>query len=279
TALAAAAPLPAACSLVPGPMAGALAIPWLALSVVAGFAAGADALARLKQGGRLRAVPELGVDAALGFWTVGAAAMAAERLGLPAPFPPVIVLLTATHFHLAGAGLVAIAALLAMTRPVVAAAVIGLVAGIPVTALGFVLPSAAVGALGAALVGSSGIGVALALLTAGGPSVARLARRAAGTALLVGMPLGIGWSVAGLLGVGFLDIDTMVRTHGVLNAFAVVTVATWTRDRPPPGGQWRKIRIIQTAASPAEHVGPHAPADSASTGPSGRGLCGIGAPE
>ena len=180
TALAAAAPLPAACSLVPGPVAGALAIPWLALSVVAVFAAGADALARLRQGGSLRAVPELGVDAALGFWTVGAAAMAWERLGLPAPFPPVIVLLTATHFHLAGAGLVAIAALLAMTRPLVAAAVIGLVAGIPVTALGFVLPSAAVGALGAALVGSSGIGVALALLTAGGPPVARLARRAAG---------------------------------------------------------------------------------------------------
>jgi hypothetical protein len=45
------------------------------------------------------------------------------------------------------------------------------------------------------------------------------------------MPLGFGWSVAGLLGIGFLDLDAMVRTHGVLNAFAVVTaVATWTRE-------------------------------------------------
>jgi hypothetical protein len=230
-ALVAAVPLVVAYWLPAGPATGVLAVPWLALSAVAGAAGLADAVARLRQGRVLSAVPELGVDAALGFWAVGAASVVIDRLALPAPFPPVIVLLTATHFHLAGTGLVAIAALLAMSRPPVATPVLGLMAGIPVTALGFVLPSAAVGALGAALVGSSGIGVALALLAAGGPPVTRLARRAAGMALLVGMPLGIGWSVAGLLGIGFLDLDAMVRTHGILNAFAVVAaVATWTRE-------------------------------------------------
>ncbi|OGO58061.1 MAG: hypothetical protein A2V85_13080 [Chloroflexi bacterium RBG_16_72_14] len=229
--LAAAAPLVIAFWLPAGPAAVALAVPWLALSAVAGAGGLADALARLRQGRIFRAVPELGVDAALGFWVVGAGSVVIDRLGLPAPFPPVIVLLTATHFHLAGTGLVAIAALLAMTRPTVVVAVIGLVAGIPVTALGFVLPSTAVGAMGAALVGSSGIGVALALLAAGGPPVTRRARRAAGIALLAGMPLGIGWSIAILAGVGFLDLDAMVRTHGALNAFAVVAaVATWTPE-------------------------------------------------
>jgi hypothetical protein len=243
----AAVPLVIAYWLPASPAAGVLAAPWLALSAVAGAAGLADAVARLRQGRILRAVPELGVDAASGFWAVGAGSVVIDRLGLPTPYPPVIVLLTATHFHLAGTGLVAIAALLAMTRPAVAAAVIGLVAGIPVTALGFVLPSAAVGALGALLVGSSGIGVALALLTAAGPQVTRRARRAAGIALLVGMPLGIGWSVAGLLGVGFLDLDAMVRTHGVLNAFAVVaTVATWTGEPWAPPAPDR-LRVDQDA--------------------------------
>ena len=118
---------------------------------------------------------------------------------------------------------------------------------IPVTALGFVLPNAAVGALGASLVGCSGIGVALALLTAGGPPVTRAARRAAGIALLVGMPLGIGWSVAGLLGIGFIDLDAMVRTHGALNAFAIVAAAvTWTRESCAPPAR-NRLRVDPAA--------------------------------
>ena len=246
-ATAAAAALVIAYWLPAGPAAGVLAVPWLTLSALAGAAGLADAVARLRQWRILRAAPELGVDAALCFWAVGAASVVIDRLGLPTPFSPVIVLLTATHFHLAGIGLVAIAALLAMTRPIVAAAIVGLVAGIPVTALGFVLPNAAVGALGASLVGCSGIGVALALLTAGGPPVTRAARRAAGIALLVGMPLGIGWSVAGLLGIGFIDLDAMVRTHGALNAFAIVAAAvTWTRESCAPPAR-NRLRVDPAA--------------------------------
>jgi hypothetical protein len=36
------------------------------------------------------------------------------------------------------------------------------------------------------------------------------------------MPMGIAWSVAILLGSTFLDLDTMIRTHGVLNASAML---------------------------------------------------------
>ena len=46
-----------------------------------------------------------------------------------------------------------------------------------------------------------------------------------GWALLVGMPMGIAWSVAIAFGLNFLDIDRMVRTHGALNSLAVLLVA------------------------------------------------------
>jgi hypothetical protein len=39
------------------------------------------------------------------------------------------------------------------------------------------------------------------------------------------MPMGIAWSVAIALGTSFLDLDRMVRTHGELNALAVVLMA------------------------------------------------------
>jgi hypothetical protein len=41
-------------------------------------------------------------------------------------------------------------------------------------------------------------------------------------ALLIGMPMGIAWSLAILTGQSFLDLETMVRTHGALNSLAVL---------------------------------------------------------
>ena len=112
--------------------------------------------------------------------------------------------------------------LLAAARPWLRAPVLGLITGIPLTAAGFVLASDAVNAVGALVVGSSGIGVAVALVSVGGSARSRWLARAAGVALLVGMPMGIAWSLAILFGQAFLDLDTMVRTHGVLNSLAVL---------------------------------------------------------
>ena len=36
------------------------------------------------------------------------------------------------------------------------------------------------------------------------------------------MPMGIAWSIAILTGLSFVDLDTMVRTHGALNATATL---------------------------------------------------------
>lgn len=53
-------------------------------------------------------------------------------------------------------------------------------------------------------------------------------------ALSVGMTLAILWATSVALAWGALDIDVMVRTHGVLNALAVtalvLTASTWTRQ-------------------------------------------------
>jgi hypothetical protein len=167
-------------------------------------------------------IADLGIDVALGFWGAAATFLLIERLGAETGFAPIIVLLTAVHFHFAGFGLLAVASLSAAARPWLRTPVLGLITGIPVTALGFVLTNDAISAIGSVLVGASGILVAVALLR-GGPRGRRAwLVRAAGAALLMGMPMGIAWSMAILTGVSFVDLDTMVRTHGVLNSIAVL---------------------------------------------------------
>ena len=53
-----------------GNLAGALSLPWLAIALTVAIIAILDGLGRLAGTGRLAAIPELGVDAALGFWAV-----------------------------------------------------------------------------------------------------------------------------------------------------------------------------------------------------------------
>jgi hypothetical protein len=231
TSVLAALPLLIAFSLPTGPLAAAFAMPWLALAFVGTVAAILDGLSQLPSILHPANLPVLGIDVALGFWGVAATFAMVERLGVDTGFSPVIVLLTATHFHFAGFALLGLASLLASSRRWLHASVLGLIIGIPLTALGFVLGSDPIDAVGAFIVGLSGIGVAVAL-TAGRPSeLSAWLSRAAGVALLVGMPMGIAWSIAILTGQSFLDLDAMIRTHGVLNAMAVLLgVASYRAD-------------------------------------------------
>jgi hypothetical protein len=169
---------------------------------------------------------------ALGFLAVGAGFALVDRLGIETGFSPVIVLLTATHFHFAGFGLLGIASLLARSRSSLQAAVAGLIVGIPITAAGFVLHSDPIGAVGALFVGLAGIGVGLALVVGGRPEATAWPSRLAGVALLVGMPMGIAWSLSLLLHLSFLDIDTMIRTHGALNGTAILLGVLSFRGAP-----------------------------------------------
>ena len=81
--------------------------------------------------------------------------------------------------------------------------------------------------------GISGIGVGVALVFGGQWDLVGWASRPAGAALLVGMPMGIAWSLSVLFRLSFLDIDTMIRTHGALNATAVLLGVLSYRGAPP----------------------------------------------
>jgi hypothetical protein len=127
------------------------------------------------------------------------------------------------HFSVAGFGAVAVAGLLhADGAPGARWAVAGLATGLPLTALGFVLDSALAAWPGTLVVAGSGLVLAVALARRNGDDIdrrdwVRPVRWAAATALGLGMVLAIGWSTAAVLGVTFLDIPTMERTHGMLN--------------------------------------------------------------
>jgi hypothetical protein len=229
----AALPLLVAFALPPGALAAIFVLPWLALAIGGALAAILHGLAQLPSILQPRRWADLGIDVALGFWAVGAIFTVIDRLGVDTGFSATIVLLTATHFHFAGFGLVSLASLLARSRPWLRAPVAGLIVGIPLTALGFVLVSDAFDAVGALFVALSGIGVGVGLLTVAVSGASRWAARLAGVALFVGMPMGIAWSMAILLGTSFLDLDTMIRTHGALNATAVLLgVAAYRPEAP-----------------------------------------------
>ena len=222
--LAAALPLIVAFALPAGLVAAGLTVPSLAIALIGAAAAVRHSVSQFVPNFHATGMDDLGVDVALCFWAVGAGFVVVDRLGVDAGFAPAIVLLTATHFHFAGFGLLAIASVLAASRPWLRAGVGGLCVGIPVTAAGFVLVSNPINAVGALIVGTSGILVAGALLAGAVAGSLGWLGRAAGIALMIGMPMGILWSMAILTGSAFIDLDTMVRTHGALNATAVLLV-------------------------------------------------------
>jgi hypothetical protein len=51
---------------------------------------------------------------------------------------------------------------------------------------------------------------------------------------LVGMPLGIAWSLAILTGQSFVGLDTIIATHGALNSMAVLLGVVSLRVPPLP---------------------------------------------
>jgi hypothetical protein len=225
----AALPVVAAFAAPPGAVALALSLPWLFVTALAAAAVIVrelrDRLIILRE----RRVPEFAAEVGLGFLALGAVFLSMDRLGFqPLGFSPEIVLLTAIHFHFAGFGLLALAATLAAQGSRVAAlGSLGLVAGMPLTAAAFVLESSLLNLLGGAVVGCSGVLVALGLMGRATAERGWLAGAYWLTSgmLTVGMILGVGWAITSATGTAFLDLDVMVRTHGVVNAASVIAGA------------------------------------------------------
>lgn len=212
--------LAVALALPAGPLAAGLALPWL----VVGLACAAAAIIR-EAGIGLRLQPEVrhAESAGLVFFAAAPVFAIADRLGIrPLEIDPLIVRLTAIHFTFAGLLLPVVGAFAWRIRPgrILEIAVGALVVGIPVTALGF-LNHPSLNWIGALLVAGGGFGVGLGVLLAAGSlstPASRALLRVAGVTLLTTMPLAAIYASSVFSGSTVLDIPTMARVHGTLNA-------------------------------------------------------------
>ena len=237
--------LAAAASLVvpAGALAGALAAVWLlAAGSVAIWAIG-DALRPLRARSLSAADAVLTVGWAM--LSGGAVWLVLARSGLDTGYGELIELLTAAHFHYAGAVAAVWAGLFGRTlgpSRVHAALSAALVAGFWGVALGI--------AWGRRPLGGSGIETAGVVLLAGGAialgawgvaqaggfedRTAGLMVAVSGGALVLAMGLALWFHVGGRLGLATPDVGWMAARHGALNAygFALWGALGWRRLRP-----------------------------------------------
>lgn len=217
-----------------GAVGAVLCVPWL---LVAAALAGAAAL-RWWRDGR-RAAAGLVGPVAGGFLVVGAAWLLADRLGLePVGTADPFVLLTAVHFHHAGAVATTVVGA-ALGRdpgraPAVATALV--VGAPPVVAAGFLLHGA-LQVVGAVLL-TAGLWTWAAWVLRRGAAAAGDGGpwlRVAALAVVVPMAMAVWWAVGWNTGLPAPSIPTMASTHGVLNALGLglCGIVGWRRASGP----------------------------------------------
>lgn len=247
--------LAAAFAFPTGLLAAILALPWFGLGLIVAFAAAIDATAALRERRRTMGGPTVARWAAMAFLAVAAGNAIADRAGIqPFGFAPTIILLTAVHFTFAGFVLVLVGASALERHHArwIVAALLLVIAGIPITAMGFFgVPLAAW--VGAVTVAIGGMGVGLAMLVPHGQVLSPWSRRfgiVAGLSLLVSMPLAIGYASGVWFGIAALDIPAMVRTHGAINVLGFAVPATVAAafaarsDRRTPGGPADALDVL-----------------------------------
>jgi hypothetical protein len=229
----------AAAYLLPqGILAAALALPWLAVTgLVALFG-----LRRLWRGSRR--LSELCLDAGLIYLAIGGAWAVSDRLGFrPLGFDPVIVLLTAIHFHYAGFALPLVTGLAArrLDGGTARLAGAGVIAGVPLVAVGITATQLKAGpwieclaawVLAAAGVLSASLHLRLALV----PAEARRVRflwAVAAVSLAGSMVLAAMYGSRFYAPLPWLDIPWMRAFHGTANAlgFGLAGLLAWAMAR------------------------------------------------
>jgi YndJ-like protein len=219
-----------------GPIALAMSIPWIVAVAIVAAAALLGILSVLRRRDWTDLRRSLGMGVPLAFLLVGCAWLAFDRIGLqPLGYSPTIVLLTATHFHVAGFVLTFAGVMTAFRgRGDAGLATAGLVVGMPMTAAGF-LGSAIVGWVGSIVVAVAGIVIGWAIVR-GADAARRPATRAllriAGSTLFVTMPLAAAYSTGTTFHIPTIDIPAMAAIHGGLNVigFAIPAMAGWTLE-------------------------------------------------
>jgi hypothetical protein len=227
-----------ALALPPGPAAGLLTAPWLALTTIVALLGLARFLTH-----RFARAEEVAIDAGLGSPAVGGGWLLASRAGLtPGGFSEPIVALTAAHFHYAGFGALILAGLAGrwQTGATVArrwayrAIVVGIIAAIPLVAAAIsdLLPEPP-GAilLTIALLALSAL-VATIIPRHASP-LARLLLTISALAPLLPMALACAYALRDQFPALGLTIPVMVRYHGLVNAigFVLCGLLGWTVAR------------------------------------------------
>ena len=218
--------------------AAAVASGWLLVCAVAAL----GALAYLIQGRSLHPL-RLATAAAVGFMAFGAIWLVLSRAGVaPIGLSPIIVEMTAVHFHFTGFAATLMASLLLTRlgqdrglaqRTAIAAALL-LVVGSPVLALGWATPVHLFQVAGAALVASGVVATSAifffrsARLVASTP--ARVLLRLSALAPLLPMVLAVEYSAGHVFGFPTLDVQGMALIHGDLNAlgFSLLGLVAWS---------------------------------------------------
>lgn len=224
-----------------GVLAGVLAIPWLLWTMGAALLGGL-----LLWHSRLRPFDRLVRGAGLLYLAVGGVWAVADRLGMrPLGFDPLIVLMTAVHFHYAGFLLPLIAGLaIRKNRDGIAALTGGLViVAIPLTAAGITVTQLGWGGTletTAALTMAAG-GVLtgfLHLRLAVKPQYERPARvlwAATAAALLFSMTLAALYALRSVFPLAWLNLPFMWMLHGTANAVGVGVLGVWG---------WRNLTMV-----------------------------------
>jgi hypothetical protein len=215
-----------------------LASGWLLVCAIAGL----GALAYLVQGRSLHPV-RLATAAAVGFMAFGAIWLVLSRAGVaPIGLSPIIVEMTAVHFHFTGFAATLMAALLlvrlrqarGIARSVAAAAALLLVVGSPVLALGWATPIHVLQVAGAILVASGVVATSAVLFFSSTSLVesttAHVLLRLSALAPLLPMVLAVEYSAGHVFGFPTLDIQGMALIHGDLNAlgFSLLGLVAWS---------------------------------------------------
>jgi hypothetical protein len=248
--------LPLAASLAPGGLGLLAALPWVGWTVLAAWIGLTRAWALLRDGG-VRGLfdGELAIAAGLGFPLVGSGWFVCDRLALePLGFSPLIVLLTAAHFHHAGFTLPLSAGLLARALPqqhdLWRITAVTVVLAVPLVALGITF-SPLLELIAALITAGSGIAVAIGMLLRSHevPTLPGLLSALAGSALLAGMSFAGSYAIGEFQGVAWPDIVAMIRLHGAINALGFGLLGAWAWHLRPPsvrGSQHREPVEVRT---------------------------------
>lgn len=215
-----------------------LAVPWAVVTLLLA----AHGLSRLLPR-RHHSPAALCIDAAYVFIVVGGGWVLLDRAGArPLGYDPLIVQLTAIHFHIAGFALPLLAGLMGRARPGGTPALVsaGVVLGIPLVAGGLVL-SQVTGDMRGEWVASwtlalaaAAVGVFQILEARSRTDSTRILLGLSGASLLAGMFLAAAYGYGRAQGLLWPTIADMIPLHGISNALGFAGLGLLARALDPP---------------------------------------------